>query len=49
MLSFSFRSKLRYNAAMLHLPIGLESENKGIVDIIDNKAFYFGGKHGYVL
>ncbi|XP_003389008.1 PREDICTED: elongation factor G, mitochondrial-like isoform X1 [Amphimedon queenslandica] len=40
------RSKLHYNAALLHLPIGLESENKGIIDIIDNKALYFKGDFG---
>ncbi|BES88785.1 Elongation factor G, mitochondrial [Nesidiocoris tenuis] len=40
------RSKLGHNAAPLHLPIGLEGETKGIVDVIQRKALYFEGPHG---
>ncbi|KAK5646202.1 hypothetical protein RI129_004666 [Pyrocoelia pectoralis] len=40
------RSKLQYNAAFLHLPIGLESEHKGIVDLVSEKAIYFNGNFG---
>ncbi|XP_076435793.1 elongation factor G, mitochondrial-like [Babylonia areolata] len=35
------RTKLGHNAAFLHLPIGLESETAGIVDLITEKALYF--------
>ncbi|CAK8698540.1 unnamed protein product [Clavelina lepadiformis] len=40
------RSKLRHNAAFVHIPIGLENDTKGIVDIIRRKALYFEGSHG---
>lgn len=43
---YNFRSKLGHNAAPLHLPIGLEGETKGIVDVIQRKALYFEGPHG---
>lgn len=35
------RSKLNHNAALLQLPIGLESDCEGIVDLIARKAYYF--------
>jgi len=41
-------SKLGHNAAFLHLPIGLESECEGIVDLIEQKALYFEGAQGYL-
>ena len=41
MLIFVYRSKLGHNAAFLQLPIGLEANNKGIVDLIHMKALYF--------
>lgn len=40
------RAKLGHNAAFLHLPIGLESDMKGIVDVIQRKAVYFDGDFG---
>lgn len=40
------RSKLKHNAAFIQLPIGLESECKGIVDIVEQKAIYFEGDYG---
>ncbi|KAJ9594843.1 hypothetical protein L9F63_013880, partial [Diploptera punctata] len=40
------RSKLGHNAAFLQLPIGLESETKGIIDLIKRKALYFEGRCG---
>lgn len=40
------QSKLNYNAAFLQLPIGLESNIKGIVDLIQRKALYFDGNFG---
>ncbi|XP_017888955.1 elongation factor G, mitochondrial [Ceratina calcarata] len=38
--------KLHHNAAFLQLPIGLESKNEGIVDLIHQKALYFEGIFG---
>ncbi len=40
------RTKLKHNAAFIQLPIGLESECKGIVDIVEQKAIYFEGDYG---
>lgn len=40
------RSKLNHNAAFLQLPIGLESDCKGIVDLVTEQAMYFEGAHG---
>lgn len=40
------RSKMNHNAAFIHIPIGLESKFKGIVDLIQQKAIYFDGKYG---
>lgn len=42
------QSKLKHNAALLHLPIGLEGNLEGLVDIIEEKAIYFEGAYGYV-
>ncbi|XP_075538907.1 mitochondrial translation elongation factor G 1 [Dermacentor variabilis] len=40
------RSKLQYNAALLHLPIGLEGNHSGVVDLIHRRAIYCRGEHG---
>ncbi|XP_053403561.1 elongation factor G, mitochondrial-like [Mercenaria mercenaria] len=40
------RSKLNHNAALLHLPIGLEENHEGVVDLIKMKAVYFRDPHG---
>ena len=40
------RAKLHQNAALVQVPIGLEADHKGIVDIIRNKAIYFTGEYG---
>ncbi|KAK2714934.1 elongation factor G, mitochondrial-like [Artemia franciscana] len=40
------RSKLNHNAAFVQLPIGLESNCKGVVDLIKQKALYFEGPFG---
>nr|MBE5726067.1 iconoclast [Cucujiformia] len=40
------RSKLNHNAALVQLPIGLESDCRGIIDIVQQKAIYFEGAFG---
>lgn len=43
------RSKMNHNAAFIQLPIGVESNCKGIVDLVTEKAIYFEGNHGMEL
>ncbi|KAG7201571.1 hypothetical protein KM043_004317 [Ampulex compressa] len=43
------RGKLHHHAAFLQLPIGLEANTKGIVDLISQKAIYFEGNFGQTL
>lgn len=40
------KSKLGHNAVALQLPIGLESDFEGVVDLVSMKAFYFDGANG---
>ena len=40
------REKLRLNAVMLQIPIGLEHEFEGIIDLVTMKAIYFDGDAG---
>jgi len=40
------RDKLRLNAHMVQLPIGLEDQLKGCVDLVEMKAIYFEGDNG---
>lgn len=43
---FISRSKLGHHAAYLQIPIGLESDCSGLVDLIKRKAIYFEGENG---
>ncbi|MGB1071481.1 MAG: elongation factor G [Planctomycetota bacterium] len=40
------REKLRLNSVMFQLPIGLENDHEGVVDLITMKAIYFDGDNG---
>ena len=45
---FLFRAKLQHNAAFVQLPIGLEGNHQGVVDLVKRKAYYFEGQFGQV-
>jgi elongation factor G len=40
------KEKLKHNAVALQIPIGLESDFQGVVDLISMKAMYFDGPSG---
>jgi len=42
-------SKLGHNAVALQIPIGLEADMQGLVDLISMQAVYFDGENGEVL
>jgi elongation factor G len=40
------RDKLDLNAVLMQIPIGLEADLKGVVDLVTMKAFYYEGANG---
>jgi elongation factor G len=40
------REKLNHNAVLMEIPIGLEADFSGVVDLITMKAIYFDGAYG---
>lgn len=42
----ALREKLRHNAVMMQIPIGLEDKLEGVVDLVKMKAFTFSGPNG---
>ena len=40
------KEKLGHNAVLMQIPIGLEEQHKGVVDLITMKALYFEGSEG---
>ncbi|MBN2568273.1 MAG: elongation factor G [Deltaproteobacteria bacterium] len=40
------KSKLGHNAVAMQIPIGLEMDMKGVVDLVSMKAIYFEGENG---
>ena len=45
----SIREKLTPNAVAIQLPVGLEGEHEGVVDLFKMKAFIFKGKMGEII
>ena len=43
------RSKLGHNAVAMQLPIGLEREHQGVIDLVNMTAIYFDGDNGEVV
>jgi len=41
--------KLKHNAVMMQIPIGLEEKLEGMVDLVTMRAFRFEGEHGEVI
>ena len=42
----SILERLTPNAVKMQIPIGLENNHQGIVDLLSQKAYYFEGEHG---
>jgi len=40
------REKLKLNAVMIQIPIGLENDLQGVIDLVTMKAIYFDGDNG---
>jgi len=40
------RDKLKLNAVMMQIPIGLEADHVGVVDLVTMQALYFEGENG---
>ncbi|MBI3335628.1 MAG: elongation factor G [Candidatus Portnoybacteria bacterium] len=45
----SIKKKLTDHAVVMQLPIGLEKEFEGVIDLLTLKAYYFDGEHGEVI
>lgn len=43
------KEKLGHNAVMLQMPIGLEDNFEGVVDLVSMKAIYFDGDNGQII
>ncbi len=40
------KEKLGHNAVMMQIPIGLEANHQGVIDLVEMKAYYFDGENG---
>jgi elongation factor G len=42
-------TKLGHNAVAMQVPMGLEADHQGVIDLVRMKAVYFDGDHGEIL
>jgi len=40
-LSFDIRNQLKLNAAAVQIPIGLEGQHTGVIDLVEKKIYFF--------
>src|SRR3989338_8231679 len=45
----SIRERLTPNAVVLTMPMGLESNFEGVIDLLRGRAYYFEGEHGQIV
>ncbi|NNG08264.1 MAG: elongation factor G [Desulfobacteraceae bacterium] len=43
------RERLNHNAVLMQIPIGLEGDFSGVVDLVSMKAVYFDGQYGEIV
>ena len=43
------RTKLGHNAVPMQIPMGLEADHRGVIDLVTMKAFYFDGANGEIV
>ncbi len=43
------REKLNLNAVMIQIPIGLEADLAGVIDLVGMRAYYNDGEHGEII
>jgi elongation factor G len=43
------RDKLYHNAVLMQVPIGLEADHEGVVDLVTMRALYFDGDNGEIV
>lgn len=45
----ALREKLHLNAHMVQIPIGLENNHEGLIDLVEMQAVYFDGEYGEIV